>query len=169
MSHWVFAYGSLMWRPGFSYLNVLRARLDGFHRSLCHYSYHYRGTEEKPGLVFALDESGFCEGLAFEVADQDWEDVHRTLHAREMLNHTYLEVKHDVVLQDQRVVSALCYVMNRAHQQYAGHLTPAEKAQCVKDGEGTMGWCLDYVEATHRKLRELGIHDPELDAVVAAL
>src|SRR6266567_716938 len=32
---WVFAYGSLMWRPGFSYLERVSARLYGAHRARC--------------------------------------------------------------------------------------------------------------------------------------
>ena len=50
---WVFAYGSLMWKPGFAYEERATASLPGYVRRFCLDSITYRGTPEAPGLVLA--------------------------------------------------------------------------------------------------------------------
>ncbi|MGY8990301.1 MAG: gamma-glutamylcyclotransferase [Rhodospirillales bacterium] len=45
---WVFGYGSLMWRPDFPHIDAQRARVHGYHRSLCALSTGHRGTKDKP-------------------------------------------------------------------------------------------------------------------------
>ena len=55
---WVFGYGSLMWRPGFDYLERRGAQLQGRRRAFCIYSVHHRGTPARPGLVLGLAQGG---------------------------------------------------------------------------------------------------------------
>ena len=87
---WVFGYGSLMWRPGFPYLDRRTAHLHGYHRSLCVYSHVHRGTPEKPGLVLGLDRGGRCQGVAFRVAAEEAEATLHYLREREQVTGVYL-------------------------------------------------------------------------------
>src|SRR5271155_1453347 len=79
---WVFGYGSLMWRPGFEFVEQVPARLIGEHRALCVYSFDHRGTPEKPGLVLGLDRGGACRGIAFQVAAKHRRDTIDYLRSR---------------------------------------------------------------------------------------
>src|SRR6476660_5856371 len=81
---WVFAYGSLMWDPGFPHVASVPALLRGYHRSFCIWSARYRGTPEQPGLVLGLDRGGACRGIAFRVAEEAVAEVVGILWAREM-------------------------------------------------------------------------------------
>ena len=51
---WVFGYASLIWNPGFDFKEAAPAHLFGYHRDLCVYSFHYRGSRDAPGLVCGL-------------------------------------------------------------------------------------------------------------------
>lgn len=65
---WLFAYGSLIWRPDFHFIEQRPALVQGYHRSLCLWSRINRGTPDIPGVVFALDQGGNCEGIAYKIA-----------------------------------------------------------------------------------------------------
>jgi glutathione-specific gamma-glutamylcyclotransferase len=168
-SHWVFGYGSLIWRPGFSFVHSEPARLEGWHRSLCVLSHKYRGTRDCLGLVFGLDKGGFCNGVAFEVEDSAWPETYAYLTARELITAIYLEVRLPVVLAGGRGVEATTYVVDQTHEQYAGAKTQDEILAHVRQGVGEAGSCLDYVRNTAEHLQRLGIPDPDLDHLVAQL
>ena len=106
---WVFAYGSLMWRPGFPHLESCRARLDGYHRAFCISSTHHRGNAKRPGLVLGLDRGGACEGVVYRVAADQAGGVLTYLRERELISGVYCETHVPVMLHDadRRVVTAL--------------------------------------------------------------
>ena len=81
---WIFAYGSLMWRPDFDYAERHRADL-GYRRALCIYSHHYRGTPDRPGLVFGLDRGGSCIGVAFLIASEERARTLEAVRLRELV------------------------------------------------------------------------------------
>ena len=112
---WVFGYGSLMWRPGFDFIEQVPARLIGEHRALCVYSFDHRGTPEKPGLVLGLDRGGACRGIAFRIAAARRDDTVNYLREREQTTNVYREVMRSVWLENEARgrVSALAYVVDR--------------------------------------------------------
>jgi len=168
--HWIFGYGSLMWRPGFEFVGCQLAELDGFHRSLCVYSHVHRGTENRPGLVFGLDHGGSCTGIAYSVSAENWQATFRYLQEREQVTSVYLDSFHEITLRETGAkVSALTFLVDRDHQQYAGRLSLAEQLKFVRQGIGQSGKCDDYVLSTARHLQELGIKDSEIQTLAKTL
>lgn len=162
---WIFAYGSLMWNPGFPFKEARPALLRGYHRSFCLYSHRYRGTPDKPGLVLGLDAGGACRGIAYRVAARNAKRVMAYLWRREMPMRVYAcrEVKLEVA---GRSVQARAFVVRRDHPQYAPDLTVERTVQLVCQGHGMSGPCHAYLENTVRHLDMLGIPDRRLRAIL---
>lgn len=166
---WIFGYGSLMWRPGFEWVERIPATLAGYHRALCILSVHHRGTPERPGLVLGLDRGGSCRGIAFRVEPVKAEATLAYLREREQVTSVYLETRHRLRLMDGRLVMGVAYTADRKHAQYARGLTHESLLERVKDSVGVSGRNPDYVRATVQELEKLGLRDPKLTRLVAAL
>ena len=168
---WVFGYGSLMWRPGFEFAEQVPARLIVEHRALCVYSFDHRGTPEKPGLVLGLDRGGACRGIAFRVAARRRKETIDYLRGREQTTNVYREVMRSVWLENEarQRVSALAYVVDRGHVQYAGRLSQAEQLRFVRQGHGRSGNNRDYVLSTVRSIEAQGFRDPQLHQLALLL
>jgi cation transport protein ChaC len=167
--HWVFGYGSLIWRPGFAHVRTERALLKGAHRSLCIYSHTYRGTPAVPGLVFGLARGGSWGGMAFAVTAANWPETVAYLRERELVSGVYREAIRPVRLANGEPVSALTYLVDESHAQYAGRLSIAEQVELVRRGVGNSGANTDYVLNTATHLKQLGIRDQALEALAEAL
>ncbi len=165
---YVFGYGSLVWRPGFDYRRCVPARIYGFHRALRVWSWHHRGTEDRPGLVLGLDAGGSCRGCVFEVATADKRAVADYLWQREMVTAVY-SPRLLPAYTDEGPVMTLAFVLDRGHPQYAGTLSPDEAARHIEGAHGLSGPNPEYVRETIRGLQNMGIDDHGLTAVLDQL
>ncbi len=166
---WIFAYGSLMWRPGFEAEEVVHARLVGWRRSFCIYSRFHRGSDRRPGLVLGLDRGGMCEGLAFRVSASNARQTLRYLREREQVGSVYREALVPVTLLtgERPEVMALAFLVERAHPSYAGDLPLAEQAHVIRGGIGRSGNNIDYLASTLAHLAALGIRERPLERLQA--
>lgn len=166
---WVFAYGSLMWNPGFPHAERRRARLGGYSRRMCVYSHTYRGTPDAPGLVLGLDRGGACVGVAFRVTPEDRAAALAYLDARELGDSHVYARKRLTAATPGGAVPVWAYVVRRDHPEYAGGLDPETVFRLIRDGRGRNGACRDYLLSTLAHVRTLGIVDRSLEALAARL
>ena len=153
---WIFAYGSLMWRPGVRHLQVQPALLQCYHRGFYVYSWVHRGSQRRPGLVLGLDRGGCCRGRAYEIADGERPTVLEYLYAREMPTAVYLPRLRPIRLEGDRL-TALTFIVDRQSPQYAGGLSPAEMAPLIRHGFGQSGANPDYLRDAVAHMDEMGV------------
>lgn len=164
---WVFAYGSLMWRPDFAAEEAQDALLYGWHRALCILSVRYRGSEETPGLVLGLDRGGSCRGVAYRIRADQRAAVADYLDRRELATRSYRPGFHALRLTDGRQVEAYGYVADPTHPQYGGGLADADRVALIRQGRGSAGTCVEYLRFTLEHLTRMGVRDRGLERIWA--
>ena len=68
---WLFAYGSLIWKPEIDHIETRRGTARGWHRAFCFRVTRFRGTKDQPGLMMSLDRGGQCQGVLFRLSCED--------------------------------------------------------------------------------------------------
>lgn len=168
---WLFAYGSLMWKPDIAYGERRVATLRGWHRRFCLWQWRYRGTRANPNLMLALDRGGACKGVVYRIDGPDLERKLAGIWEREMIAYGYLS-RWVEVRTDHGPVRALAFVANRGGERYAGRLPEADIAARIAAACGHAGAGAEYLLDTVLHCEQIGIHDRRLwrlQALVADL
>lgn len=165
--HWVFGYGSLMWRPGFVSAERVAATLPGRRRAFCIYSVHHRGTYERPGLVLGLAPGGATRGMAYRVDAAIWDETYAYLREREQPTETYVEARRHVRLADGRRVEVLVFLSDVGHPQWAGALSLDRQAELIAGAKGLSGRNVDYLRDLVEHLRAEGVRDRAMETLLA--
>ena len=158
---WVFAYGSLIWNPAFDYTERRVALAHGWRRSFClGWDYRFRGNEQQPGLMLALDRGGQCKGVAFRLPDEGLKTTLDALVRREMsMVPSAFPARWINLATTEGPVSALTFAMNRNSGRYICGLGDEALADVLAAACGFRGSMAEYLFSTVRHLEELGIHD----------
>ncbi len=167
---WVFGYGSLMWDPAIHFAELRRAELPGHARRFCYRTLMGRGTPEQPALMLSLEAvaCGSCHGLAFRVAAAQLQEETTALWRREMVRGGYLPTLLPVHTP-QGPAQALVFLSNPAHPGHCGELPLAESAAIIARAAGQLGRNRDYLRQLDAQLLRLGIDDPYIHRLWAAV
>jgi len=163
---WVFGYASLIWRPEFEAAEHRPAVVYGWHRALEMRSRVNRGTPECPGLVFALVHGGCCRGMVYRVEECDVERQLERLWAREMPTGVY-DPRWLHCRTPQGRVKALAFTLSRHSPSHTGPLPDALMVDILRTANGRYGSTLAYLLETAASLRGCGIHDRDVERLVA--
>ncbi len=160
---WLFAYGSLIWKPEVEHLEARRGTAHGWHRSFCFRITRFRATRDRPGLMMALDRGGQCQGILYRLPGGSLEAQLGKLFRREFTvkppNSTPRWIR---VATEEGPLTALAFVMNRQAPAYVGRLAPEEVAAFLAGACGHWGSGAEYLHNTVMHLEEHGIHDRNL-------
>ncbi|MEX3008189.1 gamma-glutamylcyclotransferase [Hoeflea sp. TYP-13] len=165
---WVFAYGSLMWDPGFRFVEVLKAEVSGYSRSFClKDELGGRGSREAPGLMAALDDGPGCTGLAFRITKDQVDEETEILWRREMATGVYVPTIIGAETAEG-TVKCVAFIANHQAKRIRRDLTREEQVRYIATGTGVLGTSLEYIENLAEHLTALGIDDQEVFSLLAA-
>ncbi len=161
---WLFAYGSLIWKPEFEALETRRATAQGWHRAFSLLIHNYRGSPEQPGYMMCLDRGGSCDGVVLRLGD---EELRKNLHVllfREIGSDEALaSVRWIDVATREGPLSALGFYAGPDQLDYYTAARPmAEVVHGLARACGHWGSGADYLYNTVSHLEAIGIHDDYL-------
>lgn len=161
---WIFAYGSLIWKPEFETVESRRATAIGWHRSFCLELTSWRGTPEVPGLMMALDRGGRCDGVALRLSEERREaELIKTVR-REIIFQSEFDMVRWVPLQTDagRIRALVFWAGPRPGEGISLKLPLPEVARTLARACGYAGSCAEYLYNTVEHLEGLGIRDRNL-------
>ena len=168
---WLFAYGSLMWRPACLDEERRPALLLGHHRQFCLWVRRFRGTPERPGLMLALERGGQCHGLALRLRRSTMEqDLDKVLRREIIMKPSAYLPRWLKIRTAVGPLTALGFVINRDCPRYTGPLAESRVAEILAGAVGHIGSGAEYLMHTVAHLEELGLRDRllwRLQALVA--
>jgi cation transport protein ChaC len=160
---WLFAYGSLIWKPEFDSLEHRRAVAPGWHRAFCMELERWRGSPQQPGLMMALERGKHCEGIAYRLQDGDHGAQIGRLLRREISGVEgigavrWIDIEIEGAQQE-----ALVFWADISHTDFKVSLPLPEVARILARACGHVGSGAEYLFHTVTKLEAHGIRDADL-------
>ncbi len=160
---WIFAYGSLLWKPAFDAIEHRPATAHGWHRAFCLRLTRWRGSPRQPGLMMRLRRGGQCDGIAYRLPDGDHAGQIGRLLRREIGSTRGMSgVRWIPVRTAFGTCRALTFWANLTGVDYVVNHSLEEVAYVLARARGHIGSGAGYLYHTVTKMEELGIRDRNL-------
>lgn len=162
---WIFAYGSLIWKPGFESTACQKATAYGWHRSFSLRIERGRGSPDQPGLMMMLSRGGRCDGVIYRVADDDKRQQIENALRREVSHQDSLSTFRWLPVRTAagETIRALTFWVGGSSARIIRPLLPLDKvAPVLARACGHRGSCAEYLYNTVVHLGEFGIRDRNL-------
>ncbi|XP_028293893.1 glutathione-specific gamma-glutamylcyclotransferase 1-like [Gouania willdenowi] len=174
-SHWIFGYGSLVWRPNFDYRSRKLGFIQGYKRRFWQGDDFHRGDKDKPGRVVTLveDQEAHTWGFAFEVVDHQMEESLQYLNQREVIQGGYMREMVEFFPEgnNQEPLMTIVYIATSDNPLYLGPASNQEIATQVATCSGNAGHNIEYLVrlAEFMRLHCPDVEDEHLFSIEAAL
>jgi cation transport protein ChaC len=160
---WVFAYGSLIWKPAFQPSEQRKAIAHCWHRTFRLRLTRWRGTPDRPGLMLILDRGGRCRGILQRIPDESIRPALLDLLRREVSSRTTTNQPRWISVEAEgERCRAISFCARRSGPAYTGRLSDDEVADVLATAAGHAGSCAEYLYRTLKGLEQHGIHDARL-------
>jgi cation transport protein ChaC len=160
---WLFAYGSLIWKPAIEAVEQRLATAPGWHRAFCLKLTRWRGSPAQPGLMMGLRRGGRCKGVVYRIADEQRAEQLLRLLRRELGGEAALTgVRWLRVETADGKIRALTFWAEPVGVEAWVKLPLSEVAHILARACGHIGSGAAYLFQTVRSLDQLGIRDRNL-------
>ena len=165
--HWVFGYGSLIYKVDFPFLRREAASIRGWARRFWQGSHDHRGTPDAPGRVVTLIPCAdmLCRGVAYQVRHEVFEHLDHREKNGYLQRQVSLSFDHGGPAE-----IGVVYVADEGNHAFLGQSgSTAELAAHIARSHGPSGSNSDYLLQLASALRELGEDDRHVFELESAL
>ena len=168
---WIFGYGSIIYRPGFVFVEKRRAFVKGWSRRFWQGSPDHRGVPEAPGRVVTLlpQADAATGGCAYRIDPTCADEILAELDAREQAGFERRTVSLHASVDASPFAEGVTWIAGASNPHFLGPLPEPEIAAWVRERRGPSGTNTEYVLRLQDALRELDLGDPHVEEIVRHL